>query len=297
MPPLLTLLRQRVLLLDGAMGTLLIDRGLGRGASPEGWNLERPELVRSVHQAYYEAGSDVVQTNTFGGNRHRLEHYGLGGRVREVNRRAAALAREVCPAGRFVAGNIGPSGRFLPPVGDFTPARLEEAFAEQAEALAEGGVDLISIETMSDVREAVCALRAARRVSGLPVFACLTFSRIPRGFFTTWGNGVESGVKALEEEGAEVIGANCTLDAPDMAELAPRLRAASGRPVLVKPNAGQPRLEDGRVTYAGRGAGFVADVERMLDAGVAVVGGCCGTTPETIREVAALLRRRRGASA
>lgn len=272
-------------LFDGGMGSLLIAQGLASGEAPERWNVERPGVVRDAHEAYFDAGSDVVTTNTFGGTRPKLDAKGLGNRVEELNRAGAGLAVSVRPQGKFVAGDLGPTGRVTGLAEAVSYEALGEAFAEQARALAGAGVDLIIIETMYDLEEARAALAAARETD-LPVVVTMTFDRKPRGFFTLMGNRVEECVSALAEAGASVVGANCSQASGDMLELLRVLRPATSLPVLVQPNAGQPALVDGKAVYSAEPEAFAADVRRLVEEGANLVGGCCGTTPEFIRHIA-----------
>jgi 5-methyltetrahydrofolate--homocysteine methyltransferase len=187
---ILDLMKKRNVLLDGGFGTELFQRGFPMGACPETWNVERPEVVKEIHRSYFEAGSDAVLTNSFGGNAIKLSSHGLEKRCYELNRASAAIANEVKPEGGFVGGDIGPTGKFIRPQGEFTEAEFEEAFAEQARGLCDGKADFLLIETQYDLREALCALRAARKVTDIPVFVSMTYNRIPRGFFTLVGNSV-----------------------------------------------------------------------------------------------------------
>jgi methionine synthase I (cobalamin-dependent) len=276
------------LILDGAMGTALMARGLSGGAPAEAWNLERPDVVLEIHASYYEAGSDVVQTNTFGGSPIALARHGLAQRMDRINREAARLAREAASRvtatdalatatqPRLVAGNIGPSGRFLPPVGDAKPEQLRESFAAQAAALATGGVDYISIETMGDLNEALCALGAAREATGLPVTVCLTFERKKRGFFTIMGNRPADCAQALGDAGAAAVGANCSIASAAMVDLCAELVAVSDVPVVVKPNAGAPEVTPTGPVYRQEPASFAGDAVAMVNRGARSVGGCCG---------------------
>lgn len=290
-PAILDLVNERPVLLDGGMGTELIRLGLSQGACPEAWNTERPEAVKSVHASYFEAGSDAVSTNSFGGSRIKLAAHGLEARAAELNTAAARIAREAAPAGRFVAGSIGPTGKFLRPQGEFTEAEFEEAYAEQAGALARGGVDFLIIETQYDLREALAALRAARSaVPSLPVFVTLTFNAYPRGYFTLMGNTVTAAVEALEKEGASAVGANCTLDSQEMVGLVRAFRQATRLPVVAQANAGKPVLgADGGVSYSQGLEDYVRFVPAMLEAGASIVGGCCGTGPDYIRKMSELM--------
>lgn len=283
--------RRRPILLDGAYGTELMSRGLPPVRCPELWNVEQSDAVKDVHRSYFEAGSDAVATNSFGGSRIKLASSGLGDRCAELNAAAAALAAAVRPAGRFVAGDIGPTGKFLKPQGEHTESEFEESFAVQARALAAGGADFILIETMFDLREALCAARAARQATDIPVFATMTFNRTPRGFFTLMGDSVAKCVAAFEALGLPAFGANCTLTSSDLVECIREMRKHTARPLIAQPNAGKPELNRAaEVIYSQGIEEFVADVPRLAEAGADFIGGCCGTNPEYIRRAAAVLR-------
>ncbi len=291
-PSLLETARGRVVLFDGGLGSELIARGLPQGVPPEAWNVDRPDVVREVHRSYFEAGADVVSTNSFGGSPIKLRSYGLEQRAAELNATAAALAVSVRPAGRFVAGSIGPTGKFLKPQGDFEPEDFVQAFRVQAKALSEGGADVLILETMYDLEEALCGLRAARESSNLPVFATMTFNRSPRGFFTLMGDSVAKCARALEEAGASAVGSNCTLDSSAMADLVKEFRAATSLPIIAQPNAGQPTIAgDNRVVYSQGVEDYTAFVPTMVSNGARFVGGCCGTDPSYIRRMAEILKR------
>ncbi|MBW2058405.1 MAG: homocysteine S-methyltransferase family protein [Deltaproteobacteria bacterium] len=282
---ILTLAKKRVVLFDGAMGTMLIGEGLSGGEAPEMWNIQRPETVRSVHKRYFDAGSDVALTNTFGGNRLKLRRAKQEKAVFEINTAAVELARSASPPGRFVAGDIGPSGELLAPVGTVTPETMEDVFAEQADALASGGVDFILIETMFSLQEAVAALRGARRACNCPVVVSITYESKSRGFFTMMGETPETCVKTLQDEGADGVGTNCTLASGEMILLARVLRESTSLPLIVEPNAGKPFLRGGKTVYDQTPEEFARDIHSMVEAGVDMVGGCCGTTPEFISAV------------
>ncbi len=280
------LVKKKVVLLDGAMGTAMMARGLTPGAPGECWNLERPDDVRAIQAAYAAAGSDVIQTNTFGANRFRLEYHGLTDRLEEINQAAARLAREAAGEERLVAGNLGPSGVFLPPVGDGDPLAMEEAFACQAGILAKAGVDFISIETMIDLAEARIALKGARRgAPGLLVSVCMVFEKKKRGFFSPMGNRPEDAARTLTDEGADLVGANCSMGSGEMREMTLEFIAGAGVPVIMKPNAGLPELEGNRTVYRQEPRDFAADVMAMVGDGARAVGGCCGTDDRFIRVI------------
>ncbi len=288
-PALLDLARQRTVLLDGGLGTELMARGMSLGECPEAWNVLRPDDVRSVHRAYFEAGADAVSTNSFGGSRIKLAGHGLEARAAELNRAAARLARETALPGTFVAGSIGPTGKFLKPQGEFTEAEFESAFAAQASALAEGGADILIIETQYDLREALCALRGARLAS-LPVFVTMTFNAVPRGYFTLMGDSAARALQELEKEGAAAVGANCTLNSEQMIGLVAAMRRETSLPLIAQANAGQPAVgEDGRVVYSQSLEEYVRFVPGLIRAGAGMVGGCCGTNPAFIKAMAELI--------
>lgn len=285
--------RGDTLISDGATGTYLQSRGLGDG-DPEEWNATRPEVVREMARAYYEAGSDLVLTNSFGGTRVRQRHYGFEDRVRDFNRLAAEHARSQTPTGRFVIGSVGPTGEVLndplkdDPIGE---AEMYEAFAEQITALAEGGVDAVNIETMIDVEEAKIAIRAARENTDLVVFSTMFFDKGPRGFFTMMGTPPDVAMRELVAAGADIVGANCGNGVDVMLELARQLRAATDAPLLVHSNAGIPVAKGGDVIYPESPAYMAPRLKAMVEeAGVNIVGGCCGTGPKHIRALVKALR-------
>ncbi len=274
-----------LLLLDGGMGTLLMAQGLPAGQPPELWNVERPGAVTAAHRAYVEAGCDAVHTNSFGGSPVRLLHFGLAERCEELNAAAVRAARAAGP--RFVIGDVGPTGEYLPPVGQGDPAAWRAGFERQVRALASAGVDAVHLETMSDLREALLALAAARAAApGLPVLASLTFDRKRRGFFTVMGNPLLESLRALREAGAAAVGANCSIPSEAMAELA--RQAAETGPLVVQPNAGQPRATDQGLRYDQEPWQFAADLAPLAGT-VAALGGCCGTDPRFIAALAGAL--------
>lgn len=281
----LDLVEQRVVLFDGGLGTMLMARGLSSGEAPEKWNVERPEVVREVHQAYFSAGSDVVETNTFGGNRLKLRDKGLEDDLLNINRAAVSLAREVCPPGKFVAGDVGPSGKLMAPFGPYEAKEIEEVFSEQGRILVEAGVDLISIETMFSLEETLTAVKGIRAATDLPIFASMSFDLKPRGFFSLMGETPEACVKALQENGADVVGSNCQLGSREMIDLTKELGRWAEVPVIVQPNAGSPIFKGGRTYYEQSPQEFAEDILRIVEGGAHVVGGCCGTNPRFIQEV------------
>ena len=270
------------------MGTLLAELA-GKVDCPERLVLESPEIVASAHAAFYEAGSDMVETNTFGGTRARLKLHGLDDRAAEISRRAAEIARSVCPDGSYVIGSIGPTGEILEPFGDAEPEELEEIFIEQATALAEGGVDAIVVETMMDAQEARIAVEAAKSVTGLPVIGTMTFATSPAGVKTRWGVDPETAVKTLEGAGADVIGSNCGNGFDEMLTVIEEMKVHASRPLIAQANAGSPVMKDGVLQYLETPAEIGPKAGKLLSLGLGILGGCCGTRPEHISVMRSLI--------
>ncbi len=278
-----------VLVADGATGTTLQKAGLPPGAAPERWNLERQDEVRALHRGYIEAGADMVLTNTFGGTAIRLKREGLGDRVAEINRAAAELAREVAGSSALVVGDIGPTGEMLAPLGTLAYEDAVAAFAEQARALAEGGVDVILVETMSDLTEVEAAVTGVRQATDLPLMVTMSFDTKGR---TMMGVKPERAAQALLALGVDVMGANCGRTLTETLEAVLKMREAVPDAVLMaKPNAGLPHAEGGDLVYDVTPDVMADYARRFVDeAGVAIFGGCCGSTAAHIRAVADALK-------
>jgi 5-methyltetrahydrofolate--homocysteine methyltransferase len=282
---------------DGGYGTMLFAAGLLNGACPELWNDTHADVVRGIHRAYFDAGSDLVETNTFGGSRLKLNEYQLGDRTRELNEKGARLARAAAGPGGWVAGSIGPTSR-LPaeyePLGDTTDEEYFETFREQAEALAEGGADLFAVETMMFPQEALAAIRACKAATGLPVMATMFFAyeELHDRDRTMWGESPAEVAKNLLAGGADVVGMNCGRG-PDRAIVIVReMRAVTGAPLVAYPNAGLPITTGDRVTYELDPEPMAREYPALLDAGCNIVGACCGSTPEHVRLIAGVVRAR-----
>lgn len=275
----------KIIIFDGAMGTMLMSEGLSPGETPELWNVEKPSVVMDIHKQYFEAGSDVVHTNTFGGTPMKLSEKGLMEKMGVLNTEAAKIARKVCPGGKFVAGDIGPTGKMLKPLGDATLEEMEETFFSQASALIEGGVDFISIETMFSLGEALAAVRGIKKAGDLTVVASMTYNRTKNGFFTMMGESVSQCTSALEDVGTDVIASNCTLGSKDMIDLTKELRASTLKPILIQPNAGKPVTQKGITYYKQTPSEFAQDGKEIIESGANMIGGCCGTNLEFIKEL------------
>lgn len=275
------------LILDGGLGSMLIARGLPGGSPPESWVLEQPGEILAVHRAYFAAGSEAIHATTFGANPIRLARFGLDRRLEEINSGAVRLAREA--GSGFLIADVGPTGEYLAPVGKADPEAWRDCFERQGRALAGSGPDALHIETMTDLREALIALKALRHAApSLPVFVSMTFERKKRGFFTIMGNPLTTTLKSLVDAGADAVGANCTLASPEMRLLAEEARSAVPVPLVIQPNAGQPVVSSGALNYAQQPDDYAADAAAIASLGVEAVGGCCGTDP---RFIAALCKR------
>lgn len=277
------LCQSRPLLLDGATGSNLMKRGMPRGVCTELWIDAHPEILLDLQREYVAAGSDIIYAPTFSANRHTLQREGLGDQVSDLNRRLVALSRQAAGGKALVAGDMTTTGVPLEPNGPMEYNRLHEIYWEQAAALAEGGADLIVIETMLGIDETAVALEAAREVCDLPVLCSLTVQSDGSAYFG--GNCVDA-VEELQELGASAAGVNCSCGPEQLVSLVRNMKAVARIPLLVKPNAGMPAIsDDGEAVYPMTAAEFAAHMRVLLEAGANLIGGCCGTTPEFIAEM------------
>lgn len=276
-----------VFVFDGAVGTRLYDKGVYINRSYDELNLTAPDLVREVHAEYVKAGADVIETNSFGATRHKLQQYGLESRLREINIAAARLAREAAGEKAFVAGAIGPLGLRIEPFGPTSFEEARELFREQAEALLEGGVDLFILETFSELPVIEQAIRAVKEICDLPIVAQMTIQDHGK---TTFGTAPETFTAELEKLGVDVIGLNCGMGPTHVLSALEKMRAVTELPLSAQPNAGLPRDVQGRQFYMGSPEYMATFAKRFVQAGAKFVGGCCGTTPTHIKLIADAIR-------
>ncbi len=292
---LLSSLKEGILIADGAMGTMLQSKGLGRGECPEEWNVSHREEVKAIHEAYLRAGCNLILTNTFGGNGFKLKKFSLEDRSDELNLTGARIAREAIEQvplsntyaqSLFVLGDVGPTGEFMEPVGSVKAGDFYQAFKEQTLALVEGGANAIIVETMSSLEECQTAVRAAKENTNLLVIASMSFDPGKKGFRTMMGVDIPTMVKGLSESGADVIGTNCGgIGLEEMAEIIKEMRTLTDKPLIAQPNAGKPALVDGKTVYNESPEVMATQVEELIKAGANIIGGCCGTTPEHMSKI------------
>jgi 5-methyltetrahydrofolate--homocysteine methyltransferase len=286
-------LRQgKVLLSDGAWGTLLQSKGLNPGECPELWNITHRKDVSDIAEAYLNAGCDIIETNSFGASRLKLSQYGLGDRVNELNEAAASISREIAGTDKHVAGSVGPTGKMLL-MGDVTGEELYENYKEQSIALEKGGADIIIIETMTDLDEATFAVKAARENTNCTVIVTMTFSKDLKGeFFTMMGVSPFEMVNSMKAAGAHIVGSNCGNGIRDMISIVTEIRAVDRNiPVIIQANAGLPEYIDGKTVFRESPEMMASYIPDLLKEGANIIGGCCGTTPEHIREMGKALGR------
>ena len=280
------MVKERVLVSDGAWGTFLQQKGLRPGECPEWWNVTHREAVLDIARSYVNVGADMIETNSFGGSRFKLEKYGLGDRVTELNRAAAEISREAAGDLALVLGSIGPTGKMLI-MEEVSPEELYEAFREQAMALEAGGADAIVVETMTDLDEAVLAVKAAHENTGLEVICTMTFDKLVTSEYRTMmGISPSEMIQPLIDAGASMVGTNCGNGMAGMISVVEEIRRAHPSiPILVHANAGIPLYRDGKTIFPEGPQEMAAHVEALRVAGANIIGGCCGTTPEHIRKI------------
>lgn len=279
---------------DGGWGTQLMARGLEPGKSPEMLNLEKPEAIVEIAQLYVDAGAELITTNTFGGSPLKLKDFSLDGQTEEINAAAIDVLKPVVSGKAYISASIGPTGKMLKPYGDTDPEEISEAFARQIGAIISAGTDIVCVETMLDITEAKLAVAAARSHSGdIPVIATMTFDQTPRGYFTMMGVSIEQACNELVEAGADIIGSNCGNGIDKMVEIAQDFTQLSSVPVIIQSNAGVPENRAGELVYPESPEFMAERVPRLMDLGVNIIGGCCGTSPDHIRAFRTVINSRR----
>lgn len=283
--------KRGLLISDGAWGTLLQASGLQPGECPELWNVTHPEQVLEIAKSYIAAGSDMIETNSFGGSRYKLGNFGLADRVTELNKAAAAISRQAAGKDKFVLGSIGPTGKILM-MGDTTEEEMYDAFSEQAAALEAGGADAIMVETMTDLQEAGLAIKAAKESTQIEVFCTMTFDKTVDGEFRSMmGVSPTDMANYIVDAGAEMIGANCGNGCKDMVNIVQEIRTVNTSiPILVHANAGAPEYKNGETVFPESPEDMASIIGDLIHAGANIVGGCCGTTPAHISKIVAATR-------
>jgi len=280
-----------VLVGDGAMGTMLMKEGLKSGECPEKINLEKPEALEKIAELYFNAGADIIQTNSFGGSPLKLAQYSLDDYTEKINISAVNAVMRGIDGKAYISGSCGPCGQLIKPYGDVEPETIFENFQRQTQALINAGVDLITVETMTDINEAVLAIKASKSVSeSIAVAATMTFDPTPKGFFTIMGTNTEMAVKELIDAGADIVGSNCGNGIENMILIAEEFRKFSSVPVMIQSNAGLPLLDGDNVVYPETPEFMAEQCKKLLDIGVNIIGGCCGTTPDHVSAMAKVVR-------
>ncbi len=282
---------EEVLISDGALGTMLFDAGMKPGKCPELLVLENPGLLQSIALKYMHAGADIIHTNTFGASPLKLSDYGLEDMTEEINRNAVELLRETAGDSAYISGSCGPTGKLMLPYGNTEPEEVLAGYGQQIKSLIDAGVDIICIETMIDLREAVLAIKAARTVSSeIPIMTTMTFDRTPNGFFTIWGASISDAINGLQDAGADIVGSNCGNGIETMVDIARCFRKKTSLPILIQSNAGQPKMKSGIITYLESSELFAEKARELVDIGISIIGGCCGTTPEHIKAISTAIK-------
>ncbi len=279
-----------ILVADGAMGTMLMNRGLKRGQCPESFNLKKSSILEEIAEAYFKAGAHIVQTNTFGASPLKLASYELEDDTEAINVNAVKAVRKIVGDRAYVSGSVGPTGRMLIPFGDVAPETMYGNFKRQIKALIESGVDIICVETMTDLQEAALAIKASKSIdSDIPVIGSITFDKTSRGFFTVMGVDIETAVDELESAKADIIGSNCGNGIDKMVEISREYRRFTEFPLSIQANAGIPVMKNGMLSYPETPEFMTKRIPDLIEAGVGIIGGCCGTTPEHIKSFRKLI--------
>ena len=293
-PPLLERISNGdVLVGDGAMGTMLFARGLQTGDCPEQWNLEHPDVLEEIARLYHQVGADIVSTNTFGGSALKLKQYDLDGRTEDINAAAVRAVRNAIGDGGYLSVSCGPCGQLLEPLGEVSRDEVYDSFLRQLRGATQEDVDLICIETMTDLTEATLAVKAAKAAApGIPVATTMTFDETPNGFYTMMGIGISQAARELTSAGADIIGSNCGNGIEKMIRIAREFITCSPTPIMIQSNAGLPKLSGDQLTYPESPEFMAEKCRELVELGVSIIGGCCGTTPKHIRAIKTMIDAR-----
>ncbi|HEY4717150.1 MAG TPA: homocysteine S-methyltransferase family protein [bacterium] len=281
-------IRKKVFVMDGAMGTMLQSMGLSPGESPEEFNLRRPDLIQRIHRLYVKAGADIIDTNTFGGNRIKLKDFGLESMVYDINSAGVKNAKKAAEGRAFVAASMGPTGKLLEPLGDLSFEEAKKIFMEQAKAFVDAGADIIAVETMMDIRELKAAIIGIREISDIPVLSMMTFNEDLR---TSLGTPPEVAAVVADGLGADVVGANCGVGPDKIFEVIKRMSKVTVKPLISQANAGMPELLDGKTCYPATPEDMISFLVDSVAMGIRIIGGCCGTTPDHIKLISEAVKK------
>lgn len=278
--------KREILISDGAIGSILLSRRLPKASCPESYNLSHKDVLKEIAGEYLDAGAEIVQTNTFGASPLKLKNYELDGKTGIINSSAVEAVKDAVGDKAYVSGSCGPSGKLLKPYGDIEPEEMYDGFYRQISSLISAGVDLICIETMTDINEILLAIKASKSIStNIPVIATMTFDPTPRGFFTIMGTDIPTAVKALTDGGADIIGSNCGNGIENMIKIAEDFKSETDHPVIIQSNAGLPELKAGKIFYPETPEFMAEKAEELAELDISIIGGCCGTTPAHIRAI------------
>lgn len=280
--------KKKVLVADGAWGTEIAKIENIEKGCPELLNLSHPQIIEKIACSYIKAGAEIILTNTFGANYFKLKKYGAEDKIKEINKKGVEISRKVA-GNSIVMASIGPTGELLQPYGTLLEKEVENCYKQQISILIDSGADGIVIETMSDIREAKCALDAAKSIKNIPVVVCFTFIKTQNGFKTIMGNSVDECAKFIIKHGVDVIGSNCGSGIADFVTIAKELKESSGLPVWIKPNAGIPHLVSGKTVYPDTPEYMAGYVPELIKSGTSIIGGCCGTTPLHIQKISEIV--------
>ena len=278
--------RREILISDGAIGSMLLSREIPKALCPESYNLSHKNVLKDIAGEYLDSGAEIIQTNTFGASPLKLKNYHLDDKTEIINSNAVEAVKDAVADKAYVSGSCGPSGKLLKPYGDIEPEEMYDSFYRQISSLISSGVDLICIETMTDINEALSAIKASKNISAeIPVIATMTFDPTPRGFYTIMGTDIPAAVKALTDAGADIIGSNCGNGIENMIRIAEDFKSETDSPVIIQSNAGLPELKDGKIFYSETPEFMAEKAVELAELDISIIGGCCGTTPAHIRAI------------